>query len=58
MCDDAKGAGLVDMTIRELRALNGGNPMESVEFWFTNPATGHVDLDGLAEYRRGFQLGA
>lgn len=50
MCDEAKGAGTVDRSIREL--LSHAHPRESCEYWFKSPASGVLDQNGLDELRR------
>ncbi len=49
MCDDARNAGTVDKTIREL--LASGAPRESNEYWFKSPNSGKIDQAGLHSLR-------
>ena len=52
MCDDAKGAGTVDKTVRELFALNAPCVRENSEYWFKDPSTGFVDYDAKSDAKR------
>jgi hypothetical protein len=49
MCDEAKYAGTVEKTIRELLV---DNVRESCEYWFKSPNNGDIDQEGLATLRR------
>lgn len=49
MCDEAKSAGTVDKSIRDLLAI--GEPRESNEYWFKSPANGKIDQAGLHALR-------
>lgn len=46
MCHNARAAGIVEKTVRELRELK----RESPHYWFKNPHTGAIDQHAMAEY--------
>lgn len=48
MCDEARYAGTIEMTVAELCDDSRENP----EWWFKNPSTGEVDQLLMAQFKR------
>lgn len=53
-CNDAKGAGTVDKTIRELYQINADGVREDSGYWFKDPNTGKVDYDAKSAAKRAW----
>ncbi len=53
-CDNAKGAGTVDKTIRELYQINAAGVREDSGYWFKDPNTGKVDYDAKSAAKRAW----